>query len=326
MIAVGSGLTVGVAAVDVGFPCTMFGRPRASTGRGRPVSAVFNVSKVPDTSEHTPDRWTRIENLFHAALEQPSECRARYLDENCPEGDLRGEVDRLLAAHDSAACFIEPPAEGFLSSDLSNELDIPVEGKRIGGFALKRVIASGGMGTVYEAEQENPRRSVAIKVMRSGFASRSVLRRFEHEAAVLAHLRHPCIAQVLEAGTHIDDGERRPYFAMEYIPDARSITEYAAHHNLSVPERLKLFVAICDAVHHGHQRGVIHRDLKPANILVDGAGRPKVIDFGVARVLDDDIAVTTMQTGIGQLIGTLTYMSPEQCTGDPHDIDTRSDV
>jgi len=282
------------------------------------------VPESPDARQH---RWTQIETLFHEALEQPPGTRADFLEERCAEDDqLRGEVERLLAGHENAAHFIEPPAEGFLSSELTNELDIPVEGKRIGRYALKRVIASGGMGTVYEAEQDNPRRSVAIKVLRGGIGSRNVLRRFEHEAAVLAHLRHPAIAQVLEAGTHVDGGERRPFFAMEYIPDALPITDYVEHAKLSIEQRLRLFVSICDAVHHGHQRGIIHRDLKPANILVDSSGRPKVIDFGVARVLDSDIAVTTMQTGVGQLIGTLTYMSPEQCSGDPHDIDTRSDV
>ncbi|MCB9851964.1 MAG: serine/threonine protein kinase [Phycisphaerales bacterium] len=282
------------------------------------------MSDSPDNRLH---RWTQIETLFHEALEQPPATRAEYLSRRCPDDDqLRGEVERLLAGHDNAAHFIEPPAEGFLSSDLTNDLDIPVEGKRIGRYALKRVIASGGMGTVYEAEQENPKRSVAIKVLRGGIASRNVLRRFEHEAAVLAHLRHPVIAQVLEAGTHIDEGERRPFFAMEYIPDALPITDFVEQKKLSIEDRLTLFVSICEAVHYGHQRGIIHRDLKPANILVDGSGRPKVIDFGVARVLDSDIAVTTMQTGVGQLIGTLTYMSPEQCSGDPHDIDTRSDV
>lgn len=282
-------------------------------------------------SDSPPDkrlhRWTQIETLFHEALEQSADTRAEFLSEQCADDDqLRGEVERLLAGHENAAHFIEPPAEGFLSADFANDLDIPVEGKSIGRYALKRVIASGGMGTVYEAEQENPRRSVAIKVLRGGIASRSVLRRFEHESAVLAHLRHPVIAQVLEAGTHVDEGERRPFFAMEFIPDALPLTDYVERKKLSIEARLQLFVSICDAVHYGHQRGIIHRDLKPANILVDGGGRPKVIDFGVARVLDNDIAVTTVQTGVGQLIGTLTYMSPEQCTGDPHDIDTRSDV
>ncbi|UCC32655.1 MAG: serine/threonine protein kinase [Phycisphaerales bacterium] len=201
--------------------------------------------------------------------------------------------------------------------------------KMIGRFHVKGVLASGGMGTVYRAVQEHPRRTVAVKVMRHGIASRSAMRRFEYESQILARLRHPGIAQVYEAGTHDDPdapGEPVPFFAMEYIPNARPITEHAKEKKLGTRERLGLFAHVCDAVHHGHQKGIIHRDLKPGNILVDSHGEVKIIDFGVARGTDSDLAVTTVQTDIGQLIGTLQYMSPEQCEADPHDIDTRSDV
>ncbi|MHC4588309.1 MAG: protein kinase domain-containing protein [Planctomycetota bacterium] len=198
--------------------------------------------------------------------------------------------------------------------------------KVIGRYRIKRVIASGGMGTVYEAAQDHPKRSVAVKVMRHGMTSRSAMRRFEHESQVLARLRHPGIAQVYETGTFDDGTGAVPFFAMEYIPEARSLTEYARDEALSTRRRLELFAQVCDAVHHGHQKGVIHRDLKPGNILIDAEGHPKIIDFGVARGTDADIALTTLQTSFGQLIGTLQYMSPEQCAADPHDLDLRSDV
>jgi non-specific serine/threonine protein kinase/serine/threonine-protein kinase len=198
--------------------------------------------------------------------------------------------------------------------------------KKVGQFHIKSVIASGGMGTVYEAFQEHPRRPVAVKVLKRGIASRSAMRRFEYESQTLARLRHPGIAQVYEAGTYDDGTGPVPYFAMEYIPHALRITEYAKEKGLTLRQKLELFADVCDAVHHGHQKGIIHRDLKPGNILVDSHGDVKVIDFGVARGTDSDLAVTTLQTDIGQLIGTLQYMSPEQCVADPHDIDIRSDV
>jgi non-specific serine/threonine protein kinase/serine/threonine-protein kinase len=195
-------------------------------------------------------------------------------------------------------------------------------GTRIGQYHLKRLISTGGMGTVYEALQEQPRRTVAVKVMKEGIVSKELLRRFEYESQILARLRHSGIAQVFEAGTH---GEV-PYFVMEYIPNAKSITEYARDKKLSIKERLALFTQACEAVHHGHQKGIIHRDLKPANILVDSSGSPKIIDFGLARATDADLVLTTVQTEVGQLLGTIPYMSPEQVDADPHDIDVRSDV
>ena len=199
----------------------------------------------------------------------------------------------------------------------------PLIGTKIGSCTLKRIIGSGGMGTVYEAVQEQPRRRVALKMMKRGITSRSATRRFEFESQTLARLKHQGVAQVYEAGTHDDGSGGVPYFVMEYIPNAKTITEYVNERKLGTKDRLTLFSKVCDAVQHGHLKGIVHRDLKPANILVESSGQPKVIDFGVARGTDSDMVVTTLQTDVGQLIGTLQYMSPEQCDADPSDIDAR---
>lgn len=200
------------------------------------------------------------------------------------------------------------------------------EGAEIGQYVIKRTIASGGMGTVYEALQKNPRRPVAVKVIKAALANPSMIRRLEYEAQVLARLSHPGIARIYEAGTYDVDGRPVPFFAMEYIANAKNILEYAAEKNLSIRDRLELFLQVCDAVHHGHQRGIVHRDLKPSNILVDSNGRTRVIDFGVAKATDTDMRQAAVQTEYGQIIGSVQYMSPEQFDADPHDIDTRSDV
>jgi len=181
------------------------------------------------------------------------------------------------------------------------------------------------MGAVYEAEQDQPRRIVALKVIKSSLANPSLLRRFEQESEALARLHHPGIAQVYEAGTADSGTGVQPFFAMEFIAGGQPLTQYAEAHRLNTPQRLELIAGVCDAVHHAHQRGIIHRDLKPANILVDEQGHPKILDFGVARVTDSDTQATR-QTDVGQLIGTLAYMSPEQALADPLELDTRSDV
>lgn len=229
----------------------------------------------------------------------------------------------------------DPNAETIgLPSDDGGKGSVPELGKHattgmpseIGRYKILGIIASGGMGVVYEAMQEAPRRRVALKVIKAGAASEMALHRFDFEAQILAKLRHPNIAQIYEAGTWESEQGPAPFFAMEYIPGRKGLIEYADSNDLSMKERLELFSKICDAVHHGHQKAVIHRDLKPDNILVDSSGEPKIIDFGVARATDADLTVTTMQTTMGQLIGTLQYMSPEQCEADPDLIDTRSDV
>jgi tRNA A-37 threonylcarbamoyl transferase component Bud32/thiol-disulfide isomerase/thioredoxin len=198
--------------------------------------------------------------------------------------------------------------------------------KQIGQYQIRRLIASGGMGTVYEAIQQNPRRTVAVKVIAEAVASDETAERLKYEAQLLARLQHPGIAEIYEAGTYEEGGKTIPFFAMEYIANARSITGYANEKELKVRERLALFTEVCEAVHHGHLRGVVHRDLKPANILVDSSGRVRIIDFGIARATDADLRRTTSLTEVGQLVGSAAYMSPEQFEADPRDIDARSDV
>ena len=284
------------------------------------------------------ERRKRVLSILADALDQQERARPAFLDEACAgDADVRAEVEALLAADAEAGSFLDNTAsrDGEVTLTASERLPRgataperaePQIAERVGKYKLTREIASGGMGTVYEAIQERPRRTVAVKVIKRGMVSRGLLKRFEYESQMLGRLRHPGIAQVFEAGIHRDDAGAVPYFAMEYIPNAKSLTEFAEQQKLGTRERLELFATVCDAVHHGHQKGVIHRDLKPSNILVDEAGRAKIIDFGVARSTDSDVAVTTMQTDVGQLIGTLQYMSPEQCLADPHDLDTRSDV
>jgi WD40 repeat protein/predicted Ser/Thr protein kinase len=193
---------------------------------------------------------------------------------------------------------------------------------RLGHYRVLRRIAEGGMGAVYEAEQDSPRRPVALKVVRPGFASPALLKRFAHEAQILGRLHHPGIAQVYEAGL-ADDGQ--PFFAMEFIRGL-SLDEYVRRNGLDLADRVGLVARVCDAVQHAHDRGVIHRDLKPANILVEETGQPKVLDFGVAHATDADLLTGAALTQTGQLLGTPSYMSPEQIAANPAAIDRRADV
>ena len=195
----------------------------------------------------------------------------------------------------------------------------------IGRYRILREIGRGGMGRVFEAEQDNPRRRVALKVIRPGCLTPSSLRRLEFESQVLGRLQHPGIAQIFEAGAAGTGNSQQPYFAMEIVR-GQSLRRYADSRQLDSRGRLMLIARVCDAVQHAHQKGVIHRDLKPANILVDESGQPKILDFGVARATDSDLQAPTIETTAAQLIGTIPYMSPEQVSGDPDALDTRSDV
>ena len=199
-------------------------------------------------------------------------------------------------------------------------------GTRLGDVAIVRFIAAGGMGRVYEGLQGMPCRTVAVKLIHAGLLSPNAARRFEHEAHILGRLNHPGIAKIFSVGMQDVAGCVLPYFVMEFIEEARTITTYAAESGLDTRQRAELFREVCRAVAHGHHKGIVHRDLKPGNILVDAAGQPKIIDFGVARSTDGDVALTTMHTDVGHLVGTLQYMSPEQFAGDADEIDLRSDV
>jgi tetratricopeptide (TPR) repeat protein len=261
-----------------------------------------------------PQRWAAIESLYRAALEKEPGERPSYLAIACADDPaLRREVESLLAYADAK---LERPSEEWRTDDA-----LPAT---IGRYRILRLIGEGGMGAVYEAEQEYPRRTVALKVIRPGLAGPDLLRRFEQESQALARLQHPGIAQIYEAGKADTGSGLQPYFAMEFIR-GESLLAYAEAHQLGVRRRLELMVKVCEAVQHAHQRGIIHRDLKPGNILVDESGQPKVLDLGVARITDSDTSATH-QTGLGQIVGTPAYMSPEQALGDPLEVDTRSDV
>lgn len=267
------------------------------------------------------NRTQRVKNLFLAASELDAAARTRFLSEHCGDDHaLEAEVQRLLGADECVGSnFLEGAMPPFATSTLEN----------IGPFRILRKIGDGGMGSVFEAEQDHPRRKVALKIIGSAFASDSVRRRFEHEVQILGQLKHPCIAQIYEAGTHEHQTRPIPYFAMEFV-QGRPLVEFAREAGLTVPQKLRLMSEICDAVHHAHRKGVIHRDLKPANILVEGSGgadcHPKILDFGVARVIHSDAAWATMHTEPGHIVGTLSYMSPEQVAGQRDDLDGRSDV
>ncbi len=265
------------------------------------------------------------ETLFHLALQQPAADRAAFLEKLCADEEVRQRVTVLLRAADQPGDFLgQPPVPLGATVAAAPPVDGP--GGRIGPYKLLQQIGEGGMGTVYMAEQTEPvRRRVALKVIKQGMDTRQVIARFEAERQALALMDHPNIAKVLDAGT-TDSG--RPYFVMELVKGV-AITKYCDDHRLTPRQRLELFVPVCQAVQHAHQKGIIHRDLKPSNVLIasyDGKPVPKVIDFGVAKATGQKLTDKTLFTDFGAVVGTLEYMSPEQAELDQLDIDTRSDV
>ena len=275
--------------------------------------------------------------IFSAARRLPAGERAAYLDGACAgDAALRQRVEELLRASEEAGAFLQDPAPGaqrpadvFVSPKTLLIAAAPGErvGDRIGRFKLLQQIGEGGCGVVYMAEQEEPvRRQVALKVIKLGMDTRSVIARFEAERQALALMDHPNIAKVLDAGA-TETG--RPFFVMELVRGVK-ITDYCDQRNLSMRERLDLFIQVCQAVQHAHQKGVIHRDLKPSNILVtarDGVPVPKVIDFGIAKATSGQpLTDKTLFTAFAQFMGTPAYMSPEQAEMSELGIDTRSDI
>ncbi|MCA9184290.1 MAG: serine/threonine protein kinase, partial [Planctomycetales bacterium] len=260
-------------------------------------------------------------SIFLKALEhEKHDDRISYLQAACGDDDeLRRRVESLLQAYEQPDSLLDSTCDREMPS-----LERP--GDAIGPYTLREIVGEGGMGTVYAAEQRRPiRRKVALKLIKPGMDSKSVLARFDAERHALSLMDHPNIAKVLDAGK---TEKGRPYFVMELI-QGLAITNYCDSKTMTINERLRLFAIVCQAVQHAHTKGVIHRDIKPGNVLVteiDGSAVPKVIDFGVAKALGGSLTNLTLYTDFKTLIGTPLYMSPEQTKLSGVDVDTRSDV
>jgi serine/threonine protein kinase len=283
----------------------------------------------PNRPQLPPEIAARAAATFNLVVEKPAPDREAFLTDACA-GDtvLMGEVQALLAAHEAAA-------SEFMQDDVPTSTAIVREferlkpeesGESIGPYKLREQIGEGGFGSVWVAEQEKPvRRRVALKIIKLGMDTKEVIARFEQERQALAMMDHPNIAKVLDAGA---TQHGRPYFVMELVRGMR-ITDHCDDQKLSTQERIELFITVCRAVQHAHQKGIIHRDLKPSNILVtanDGKPVPKVIDFGVAKATQGRLTEATVYTQFQQMIGTPLYMSPEQADMTSLDVDTRSDI
>jgi serine/threonine protein kinase len=269
----------------------------------------------------------REEQLFHQALEQSPDRRAAFLDAACSSDvALRERLEALLRACDNPGSFLQLPAAAVYSPTLVERPATEAPGMVIGPYKLLEQIGEGGFGNVFMAEQTAPvRRMVALKVIKPGMDTRQVIARFEVERQALALMDHPNIAKVLDAGT---TQTGRPYFVMELVRGV-PITTYCDQRQLSPRERLDLFITVCQAVQHAHQKGIIHRDIKPTNVLVtqhDDRPVVKVIDFGVAKAMSGQLTDKTLFTGFSQMIGTPLYMSPEQTEMSGLGVDTRSDI
>jgi eukaryotic-like serine/threonine-protein kinase len=273
---------------------------------------------MPSKDSNSLDRQREI---FVAALSVSRNRQAAFLEEAC-QGDpaLRTAVADLLAHHLEDDFLAEPAV------DRAQDQEAEAKGGWIGPYRLREEIGRGGMGVVFRAEQEVPvKRQVALKVIRAGMDSEEVIKRFAMERQVLAAMDHPHIARILDAGT---TPSHRPYFVMELVEGVK-VTTFCQRHQLTTCQRLQLFVDICAAVQHAHQKGIIHRDLKPGNVLVtmcDGAPIPKVIDFGIAKAIGEEWTEQTALTRFGPFMGTMAYMSPEQAGAIPAGVDTRTDI
>jgi serine/threonine protein kinase len=267
--------------------------------------------------------------LFQAAARLTGTARSLFLDGACKgDASLRRRLEALLAAHEQSEGVLAeaaPGAGGTRKVQITNPADQAI-GQKVGRYKLLEQIGEGGFGVVYVAEQQEPvRRRVALKIIKLGMDTRQVVARFEAERQALALMDHPNIAKVFDAGA-TETG--RPFFVMELVRGI-PITDYCDQNTLSTRERIDLFVRVCQAIQHAHQKGIIHRDIKPSNILVtlhDGVPVPKVIDFGIAKATDQRLTDKTVYTAFHQFMGTPAYMSPEQAEMSGLDIDTRSDI
>src|SRR5688572_4109924 len=277
---------------------------------------------------------TREEVLFAMALEQPASDRGAFLESLCPDDPaLRRRIELLVAAHEhpdprlhEPAANLTPPARVGSDVEASAERSDEGVGQTIGRYKILERVGEGGCGVVYVAEQTEPvRRRVALKVIKLGMDTKQIVARFEAERQALAMMDHANIAKIFDAGT-TEVG--RPYFVMELVSGTK-ITEYCDQNYLPTRDRLRLFILVCQAIQHAHQKGIIHRDIKPSNILVtlhDGVPVPNVIDFGIAKATQQDLTEQTVFTQFQQFIGTPAYISPEQAEMSGLDIDTRADI
>ena len=278
-------------------------------------------------------RHARLERLYSEASELQGDERASFLAVECADDDaLREEIEQLIGFEPQLTSF----DEGLVKERLRRMSGLPDSvsqleqlkswlPERIGSYSIKRQIGRGGMGVVFEAMQESPSRRVALKLSHPMVATNTSLKRLKREAEVLGCLQHPGIAQIYEAGVHDLDGEVQPYFAMEYI-DGQDLLTYAKDKRLEKRARIELIISVCEGAQHAHEQGIVHRDLKPDNIFVDKSGQTKLLDFGVARLVEAAEVAGTLRTQAGELLGTLAYMAPEQATGDREDISPATDV
>ncbi len=268
----------------------------------------------------TPEQYQRAKVIFEQVCDLPLDQRDEFMAHHLMDDpDVREHIERLLRADAADSTLLRTPVPEATREP--SPVRLP---ESIGPYQIISQLGIGGMGTVYEAEQQHPRRTVALKVVTPGLDAQAIMKRFQREADLLGRLQHEGIAQVYDAGHFETDAGPRPYFAMELVRGV-TVTAYADRNALSTRNRLALLQKICDAVQHAHDHNVIHRDLKPSNILVTDGGKPKILDFGIARPAEPHATDITVHTRTGQLVGTVAYMSPEQASG-RDEIDHRADV
>lgn len=276
-----------------------------------------------------------MKSLFRTVVEISERDRDAFYQDKCDDEAMRRELQELVAMHENESDFLDSPLNEREPTDSTNLSD-PLIGRQIENFRISRRIGAGGMGVVFEAEQENPHRRAAIKLLHPGQTSEKMLWRFRHESEILARLQHPGVAHIYASGVTDFGHGSQPWFAMELV-DGPPLHHYLSERSLSVDQKLRLLLQIADAVQHAHERGVIHRDLKPANIVISidrqaggdsiPLGCPRILDFGVARVVEESgDAKATLRTEFGEVLGTINYMSPERFAGDPSGVDHRCDV
>ncbi len=267
--------------------------------------------------------------IFGEAIDMPKDKREAYLVDVCGDNvKMLREVHSLIEAYETAEsrAFLNPQLGVERAKEILSNWDVnTLIGLQLGAYQVIEILGEGGMGVVFRAQQASPNRTVALKVVRPGLMRQRLMKRFELEAEMLGRLQHTGIAQIYESGTAQTSAGPQPFFAMELVK-GQPLLDWSLSPDRTLEDQVEVIIKICDAVQHAHLRGVIHRDLKPSNILINQDSQPKILDFGIARMIDLDASATLAQTQSGQVLGTLQYMSPEQCVGNPDLVDARTDV